>query len=116
MDTQELAREMKATPLSMRQMNKVIRKLRLQDDDVILIKEGTEMAKKNNMDALATAIGKSGIEGVIVIVVQSIDDIQSLGANEMQRYGWYKFKNAAELIMDRLYKKEQEDDEEENGL
>jgi hypothetical protein len=93
-------------------MNKVISRLHLSDNDVILVKKGTEMAQENNLDALAQAVGDTGVRGIIVIVVDSLNDIRSISADNMSEHGWYKFEDAAALIMERLYKKEQEDGEE----
>lgn len=106
MDTTEINGEV-THGLSVRQMNKVVRRLRLKDNDVILVKEETEMAKKPNMDSLATAVGNTGVRGIIVIVVQSLNDISSLSTEQMQQHGWYKFEDAAALIMDRYYKDEE---------
>ena len=92
--------------LSVRQMNKVVRRLSLKDNDVILVKNGTEMATKANMDSLATAVGNTGVRGIIVVIVDSLNDLRSLSASEMQKHGWYKFEDAAALIMDRYYKDE----------
>ena len=108
--------ESRIANLSVRQTNKVIRRLRLEDHDVILIKSGTEMAKNNNMDALAEAVGKTGVEGIIVVVVDSLNDVSTLNTNAMQKHGWYKFKDAAALLMDRYHKEKTEDKPEEQEV
>ena len=90
--------------VSIKKAGKIIKKLRLHDNDVLVIKGGTVMAQKGNMDALATAVGQTGVRGVIVVVADDLDDIIQLPEDAMREHGWYKFDSAAAAIMERIVK------------
>ena len=81
---------------------KLVRKLKLSDNCVLLIK---------NSDALATAeiedIGnaiKALHINAVIMVVDDLDNIRALPQVEMQRYGWYR----VEYLMNKVLRKKEE--------
>jgi hypothetical protein len=85
--------------LSVRQMNKVVRRLRLRNNDVVLVKSGTDMTSKDNMDALANSIGNSGLDGIILVVVDDMGDIDNISEKEMAEHGWVKIGKAVSKMI-----------------
>ena len=101
--------------IGVRRAGKIIRKLRLHNNDVILLKKGTVLATKDNMNALAQAIGESELSGIIVVVVDDFTDLSVLNEANMQEHGWFKFDSASAAIMNRILKERIENAEEKEN-
>ena len=77
---------------------------------------GDEIVKTPNLDALAEAVGKYGLEGIIVVVVDEFTDIENIKEEKMREFGWYKFDTAAAAIMERITQDKEEENDEDDGV
>lgn len=113
MDTKQIYR-----PIDLKQSSKLIRKLRLKSHDVVLVKAGSEMGKNFNLAAFSDALASTGIDGIIVVVVDDFHDIRKLSEKEMKKYGWFKLSSASAAVMEKIMKDKDKDGEEEkdNGV
>lgn len=82
---------------------KFVRKLKLTDKSVLLIKK--ESWAEEHIKDIGAALEKLDVN-VVVMVVDDLDNIRALPQIEMQRYGWY---NITKKI---LRKKEENSDDE----
>lgn len=96
--------------LSVRQLSKVIRKLRIRDNDIILVKSDCAMATAENLDLLANAVGRTGAQNCIVVLVDSMDDIDSLSKDTMAKHGWVKTSVAAATFINNKEKENAKND------
>jgi len=84
--------------VSVRQMSRILRKMHINNGDILAIKYQTENANKDAIDAITEALGKIGLEKCLVIVVNDFDDLTALNETDMGRLGWYKFKTLSRVM------------------
>jgi hypothetical protein len=100
-----------ADPLSIRQANKFIRRLRLKDNDIVILRHVAPLATPDNIDALSKAIGAAGIAGVTLVVIDDFDDLKVLDSRVMAKHGWIKIGDLAQTIVE---KRENTDERKQN--
>jgi hypothetical protein len=66
-----------------------IRRLKINDGDIVLVKGESRMAQQSNFESFAQYLGKTGRERCIVCVVADFDDLTVLDEAEMNKRGWY---------------------------
>ena len=67
-----------------------IRKLEIEDGDVVLVKHGTPLSQKDNFHSFARTLGRTGRERCIVVVVDEFDDLTVLDPVGMLQHGWVR--------------------------
>jgi len=98
--------------LSLRQLNKIVKRLPLSDNMLLLIKQGTEISDVHTVNQLSEAIAELGYTGALILVVGELSDIQGLDETTMNKKGWYKVSALRERILRNAKRK---DDSEEPG-
>ncbi|OHB71826.1 MAG: hypothetical protein A2W23_06015 [Planctomycetes bacterium RBG_16_43_13] len=83
---------------SFRQINKFVGKLHLRDGDVLALKYGTNIAQKDFIDKLTNAIVTAGHLNVIIIVVDSFDDLNVLDQETMNKMGWFRKEQLLKVL------------------
>jgi len=84
----------------------------------VLVKAGSEMAKNFNLAAFSDALATTGVDGIIVVVVDDFHDIRKLSEKDMRQHGWFKLSTASAAVMEKIMKdkdKEDEDGEEQEN-
>lgn len=76
------------TDLSVRQMARLLKKISLQDNDVVLVKAG-KFDIDEVLQALKKGMEKSKLMRITVIMVEDFDDISKLNRQQMNSKGWY---------------------------
>jgi len=67
----------------------IVRTLPLNDGDVVMIKRSAAIHDDIRMfNAIRNAIGATGRENCIVVVVNDFDEINTIPKSEMLSYGW----------------------------
>lgn len=71
------------------QMGKIIRKLNISPGDVLLIKQDSELATKENLNRLGELFTEhyKGFN-VVFVVVENFDDLQKADEETMNKFGW----------------------------
>lgn len=75
-----------------------VRKLRLSENSLVLIKQGTSLSNMDALEDLAKTIGETRIKNVILVVVDSFDDVETLNEVEMNKRGWFHSDALARMI------------------
>jgi hypothetical protein len=83
--------------VSVRQMARLLKKLHINNGDILAIKYQSENANKEAIDIITHAFESMGIN-VLVIVVDDFDDLSVLNETEMAKRGWYHLKNLAKVM------------------
>jgi hypothetical protein len=109
MDTQETE---EVEIVSVRKLNKFIKRLNITDKSVVVIKQGTDMAQHGNLNALAQTVGDAGFEGVVVVIAEELDDIKVLNEKAMNEHGWVKTSS----VIAKLFDEEKENEPEEDDI
>lgn len=76
--------------LSIKSAAKLMRKMRVSDGDVILVKQDTELSSDENMKTLMSSLKVIGFSATIVVVVDEFDHIKTLNEDGMNKFGWYR--------------------------
>lgn len=84
---------------SIRNIARTMRKMHIANGDVILVKMGTNFAKKEHIEDFVKAGGKMGLDKVVIMVVDELDDIRKLDEKEMNKYGWYKMDSLVNRVI-----------------
>ena len=66
----------------------IVRKMEIDNGDVILLKRGSLPESVRMFNALRNALGATGREQCIVVVVNEFDEISTISKKEMLSYGW----------------------------
>jgi len=77
---------------------KILRKIKLSDNMIVVFKEGTELAL--DVEKVASAIETMPLEGIVLLVARDLDDIMALSEYELNALGWYR----GPVIKERLKK------------
>ena len=79
-------------------LGKMIHKLSLSSDSLILLKEGTELAQPDAINNLVSNIEKTDLSNIILMVVKDFDDIRLMGERQMNEHGWFRAPALRKLI------------------
>lgn len=74
--------------LSVRQMARLLKKISLRDNDVILVRSD-KFDPQEILEALKKGIERINLTRVIVVMVEDFGDIESLNKQQMNSHGWY---------------------------
>jgi hypothetical protein len=77
----------------------MIRKLRVNHGDILLVKKDTDMETAAKL--LGDALAQRGFDNVLVIAVADLDDISKIDREVMHEYGWFQPRDYA-LMMERM--------------
>jgi len=78
--------------LSLRRAGKFLKKCKLGDGDMLLIKSDSELAKEQNLRVLFEAIERIG-KLCMLIVVDDFDDVRTMNETDMNKLGWFRLKH-----------------------
>lgn len=78
--------------LSIKSAAKLMRKMRVKDGDVILVKKDTELSSEENMKTLMSSLKVIGFSATIVVVVDEFDHIKTINETDMNKFGWYRIE------------------------
>lgn len=88
-----------ADPLSVRNIVKALKRVHVNNGDVVLLKRGLFDAQE--IEALKNAGEKIGFKNVLLVVVNDFDDIRILNEVAMNSHGWFRVKTLNKLIHNR---------------
>ena len=96
-------------PLSIRQAAKLMKKFKIADGDVVLVKSNSDLSNDENMRALAGGIKIMGHTHTIILIVDEFDDIKSVPEENMNRYGWFRINTLRKIIKQAAEEKQSEE-------
>lgn len=85
-------------PVSLRALGRLVKKLRIHDGDVILIREGSDLAKTQTIDEFLKTCSKQGLKRVMCVVVSDFDDLKIVDESAMNKHGWFKVNALSSMI------------------
>jgi hypothetical protein len=82
------------------QIKKIVHKLRISDNNVVVVKKQADDKSSDNSLAteLAEVIKQSNLRNVIVISVDSVDDVAILDTHMMNKVGWFRKEQLISLL------------------
>ncbi len=89
-----------------------VRKLHIQPGSVIMFKDGTITLK--GLEEFGKAVQDIGIQKVILLVVNDVNDVKSMTEGEMNKAGWFRIEALGKMVLDRA-KVDSKVEEVENG-
>ena len=78
------------TPRRRKKVTDLMRRLSVVDGDILLIKSGTGLANKEIIQQFTQNLARMGYYKTLVIVVDSLDDLQTLDEAGMNSHGWFR--------------------------
>ncbi len=91
-----MASKAKANRLAREEIRRYVRNITVNNGDILAIKVGSVLAKKENTDALSLGLARAGKTGSVIVVVESFTDLAMLDETEMNRLGWRRMVNDEE--------------------
>ena len=82
----------------MHQIGKIIRRLRFNEGDILLIRKGSELAKQDVLASMSKAIGQVIKKTALLMVVDDFNDLTTISEEEMNKSGWYKIETVYEIL------------------
>lgn len=76
------------TYLSVRQMARLLKKISLHEDDILLIRKD-KFGQEELLMQIKRGVEHLNLKRVLAIVVDEFEDIKSLNRQEMNKNGWY---------------------------
>lgn len=86
------------TEFSRKKIGSFVKKLRVRNGDLILVKHGSEIADIQTIGAMADALGNAGLEKTVIFVVDDFDNIRALDESTMNKNGWFRVEALSKLI------------------
>lgn len=105
-----------SSPLSLNKLGRIVKRLTLSNNSVLLIKTETALSQRGNIDRLSKMIGEN-YPGVIIIAVDNLFDLASASEEEMNALGWYRLRQIqgklarSAMVRDALAKRDNENDD-----
>lgn len=78
------------------QAGRMFRKLRIEPQSIIAFSQGTITEK--GVDDLAAAINEMGVKGVIILVVEDVNQMRALNETEMNKLGWFHIDSLKNIV------------------
>lgn len=85
--------------LSLRYMGNKFRKFGLKSNTLILVKSGTALTVDGNLERMIDVLGKTGLDNIVVIVVDDLDDVKAIPEEVMNKHGWYRAEGLRNLVL-----------------
>ena len=73
--------------LSARQMAKILKKLQIHENDIILIRRD-KFTDEEILNQIRRGVDTLGLKRVLAILVDENEDIRTLNQQDMNKYGW----------------------------
>lgn len=73
----------------MNKIGKMLRKIRLENGSVLVIKADSELAQ--SVESIAQGVDGMGLSNVLLIVTSDLENIRALPDEEMHKLGWVRF-------------------------
>lgn len=83
MDTVE-----RTSHMSLRTLNKYVKKMRLTDGCIVMIRKDSDLAKE--VDDLSRILGQTKLRDIVIVIVDDFDEISIRDSKQMNDLGWYK--------------------------
>lgn len=84
--------------MSGKKVARYLRKLKIQDDSILLIKSHSPLADNENMEALVQGLKVLGLTRVVVGMVDDINAIRVVSETDMNNAGWYHIKTLKGML------------------
>lgn len=84
--------------LSLKLLRNFVRKLRLRDGDVVLIRSESPLSRIDALNTLDDAVRSANIHDVIFIVVDDFDAVETIDEAKMMELGWVRTKRIDKLL------------------
>ncbi|KKL91617.1 hypothetical protein LCGC14_1892870 [marine sediment metagenome] len=76
-------------PLSIRTLSKAMRKMKLSDNCVVMVKRGSDLATSERLKTLENTIALAQTVNVVIVVVDDFGDLKAIDKETMGANGWY---------------------------
>lgn len=96
--------------ISIRKLNQYIKKVRLNDGDIILLMRDCGVQP----DILMDAIGRAGYKDVTLVLVEDMEDLSVLDESSMNQHGWYHITVLKRIVNKEKLKQASEINDEEH--
>jgi hypothetical protein len=96
--------------ISVRKLNQYIKKVRLNDGDIILLMRDCGVQP----DILMDAIGRAGYKDVTLVLVEDMEDLSAINEASMTQHGWYHITALKKIVNREQLKQASETDDEEH--
>jgi hypothetical protein len=80
----------------MRKLGSIFKNIRLSNDSLIIVKKGSALDTPEILDQLTLDLKRLKIDA-IVIVADSLDDVNALNQQAMARLGWFRLPQLRRL-------------------
>jgi len=86
--------------MNMSQLKRLVRKLRITSNSVVLVRKISEdgQNEKNLARELAEAIKQSNLHDVFVIIMEDFDNLATYDVNAMNKIGWFRKEQVLALF------------------
>lgn len=75
---------------SVRQIARLLKKIHIEDGDIIALRHRSANANIQTIESLTVALDRIGLSRVLVVVVDDFDDMRALDEREMNKRGWFR--------------------------
>lgn len=77
------------TPSARALARQIVRQLSIKEGSAIMVKRGSILARQDQLEAFARAVGAAGFTNVFIIVVEDFGDVKVLDEAALNELGWY---------------------------
>lgn len=85
--------------ITSKDMLRMVRRMRIAKGDIVLVKNGTDLAEGEVLKRFLDVLKKSGRTDVVVITVNDFEDLKTIPENEMAKHGWLKRSKIQSLVL-----------------
>ena len=89
-------------------LGNIVKKMRLDNNSLVLIKTGSALATIEALTGLQKVISQTDMSNVVLVVADDLSDALIVHEQELNKLGWYHIKALAKTIkQDRPVEKEE---------
>lgn len=100
--------------ISGKDISRIIRKMRIKQGDVVVVKGGTALANWifSNMREVEYTFRKNNLTNVLIVAADDPNDLTALDEKQMAEQGWYKGTSISSLVLKRYQEQHKESEDE----
>jgi hypothetical protein len=84
--------------ISNKDLNKIVRKLRVTNNSVLMVRESSALATKDTISDMAKMFEQIGLKNVVVVVVDEFNHLETVSETEMNKLGWFKIEALRKIV------------------
>lgn len=101
--------------VSLKTLKTLVRKMRLENRSVLLIKAGSALDDPDVLNQLSHVIAGTNLKDIVIVTTGDFEDVKSLPEEMMNKVGWYRVESLRSKVLRAAKKEDVPTEQQESG-